>query len=37
MRGIELLLLGSVWLCLRAYIIAEGQGVPFRAGAVRAW
>ncbi len=36
MMGIELLL-GSVWLCLKAYIIAEGQGVPSKARAVRAW
>jgi hypothetical protein len=37
MMGIELLLLGSVWLCLKAYIIAEGQGVPLKARDVRAW
>jgi hypothetical protein len=36
MMGIELPLLGSVWLCLKAYLIAEGQGVPFKARAVRA-
>ncbi len=36
MMGIELRLLGSVWLCHKAYLIAEGQGVPFKARAVRA-
>jgi hypothetical protein len=36
MMGIELLLLGSVLLYLKAYLIAEGQGVPFKARAVRA-
>jgi hypothetical protein len=37
MMGIELLLLGFVWLYPKAYIIAEGQGVPIKARAVDAW
>jgi hypothetical protein len=34
---IEHLLFGSVWLRLKACIIAEGQGATFKARDVRAW
>jgi hypothetical protein len=37
MMRIELPVLGSVWLRPKAYIIAEGQGVPFKACDIRAW
>jgi hypothetical protein len=37
MMRIELLLPGSLRFRLKAYILAKGQGVPFRARDVRAW
>jgi hypothetical protein len=38
MMGVELLLLGSVWLCLKPFqLIAEDQSCSLEARDVRAW
>jgi hypothetical protein len=37
MMRTEILLLGSMWLGLKACISAEGRGVPFKARDVCAW